>query len=137
MYIKDLKKDTKVIRKEGSGFFVDAVTKEGITTMRTTSDPTLAKQFTLKEMFETIYNDMSADDIKSVREAHASGKDSYSTVLAYRCQDYRVIKPESIQYGYSNDMAHEKRLLNELDLSYIIDTPKVVIKLIDAEDEDE
>ena len=27
--------------------------------------------------------------------------------------------------------------LNELDLSYIIDTPKVVIKLIDAEDEDE
>jgi hypothetical protein len=131
MYIKDLTKDTKLLKKQGDGFLVDVLIKDGIKTIRTTTDPFLAKQYTVKEMFEEVYHNMSANDIKDVRTAHAKGNDSYRTVLAYRCDNYYALKTSNISYGYNKDMEAEKKLLIELDLSYMIEQEETVIESID------
>ena len=124
MYIKELNKETQFIRVYDDAFLVDVVIKDGIKTIRTSTNVFKAKKFTVQEAYEEAFSTLSERDITRLQEAHVKD-DSYSLLSRTVGSLFRVIKPDNLDYGYSNDAMHEAKLLTSMDMAYMF-TPEVV-----------
>jgi hypothetical protein len=137
MYTHDITVDTVFIRQmptdddEKSTYFVDEKIEKGTRTIITTTDPLRAKLFTTKEVVEYTYNHMSETERKRLIEAHEKNE-SYGTLFARARDRFQVIVPESLGYGYAEDVKAEAKLLDQLDMAYIIGSEKLIMKDVDT-----
>jgi len=139
-YVTDLTKDTKILRVINGEYLVDTIIKDGIKTVRTTKDPYLATPISVEEMYKELYNSLSVDDLKEIKEAHKKGSGSYNTMIANRyttSAKFHVLHTSSISYGYNDDLKHEAKLLKELGLGWMLEEEKVEIESIDKIEEEE
>jgi len=139
MYISELTKDTKILRVINGEYLVDVSVKDGVKTIRTTKNPYLAQPITVEEMYKELYNSLSSEDIKEVIEAHKVGKDSYNTIIGkvrYNgLKDFKALRTASIDYGYTDDIDSEAKLLKQLGLSWMIQEEKIAVESIDESTE--
>lgn len=128
MYIREITKDTLFIRlvgnEEENMYFVNEEYTNGFRCITTTKDPYKAKIFTTKEAYDYTYNHLNYKGKKDIISAHKDNTIWYS--LTNRVANlFRVLTVDEIECGYTGDAAAETKLLETLDIKYMITEPQV------------
>jgi len=134
MYIKQLTKDSIFVKKIGNAYLVDENEIDGIKTIRTTSNPLKAHQFTLQNVYQLVYNSLDSDEERAVMDAHKT-KDPYGILSRKINNDYRVLVAERLDYGYPEDVESEAKLLISMGMDYVFTPTKIITESIDTIEE--
>jgi hypothetical protein len=139
MYIKELDKDTmlvKVISTDKNDkhiYLVEEHIEKGLRTVIASKDPTKAKLFTLQEAYKITYENLDEENKQDIIKAHEK-IDSYG-MLSRRLNDqFKIITTDRVDYGYKEDVIHEAKLLEQLDLGYMCKSVQTIIKDVDDND---
>lgn len=114
-------------------FFVDEKIEHGVRTLITTTDPLRARLYTLKEAVEFIHDRLTDDQKKDLLEVY-SKKNGYSWesfFVKYFRDRFASLGIDRLDYGASDDLVSEAKLLHAVDLGYLCDASLVTEQTID------
>ncbi len=135
MYINEINKDTIFVKLVGDdkNFLVDIIEQDGIKTIRTTKNILKAAHFKAQEAYAMVYNDLSAEDREQIIRAHQKN-DAYNTLTYNLRHQFAPVTIDSINYGYSEDVKAEQKLLSSFDMNYVFTPDEFIIQSMDEED---